>query len=124
MPNNWEHYEYLSLATQKRDGSWVETPVWFSQEGNVIYAFSESKAGKVKRIRNFPGVKITPCTVTGKTLSHSDNAKAEILIEKSTIEVAKASLKTNYGWKMSILDILSRLAGKIDKRSYIKIVIQ
>ncbi len=46
--------EYISLSTQKRDGSTVETPVWFAQDGDKIYVFTEGNAGKVKRLRNFP----------------------------------------------------------------------
>jgi len=42
--------EYISLATQKRDGSFVNTPVWFAQEGerNSYFIFSNKKAGKIK----------------------------------------------------------------------------
>ena len=58
--NNWQNENYLNLSTQKRDGSWVNTPVWFAPEGNKFYLFSEGKAWKVKRIRNFPNVKINP----------------------------------------------------------------
>lgn len=122
--NNWSQYEYLSLASQKRDGSWVETPVWFAGQGDVLYVFSESKAGKVKRIRNYSDIKISPCTVTGKKLSSADMATAEILVNPVDIEQAKSSLKSSYGWKMSILNMLSTFAGKINKRSFIKITLQ
>ena len=58
MANSWSEFEYLSLSTQKRDGSWVDTPVWFAKNNDDFYLFSEGKAGKVKRIRNFSDVKI------------------------------------------------------------------
>ena len=44
--------KYINLGTQKRDGSFVNTPVWFAQEGekNNYFIFSNNKAGKIKRI--------------------------------------------------------------------------
>ncbi|MFP6629399.1 MAG: pyridoxamine 5'-phosphate oxidase family protein, partial [Myxococcota bacterium] len=42
---------YVSLATFRRDGREVRTPVWVARDGEHLYIFSEAKAGKVKRIR-------------------------------------------------------------------------
>ena len=80
--NNWQRKSYLSLATQKRDGTFINTPVWFANNTpnkKVFYLFSESKAWKVKRIRNFSGVKLCPCTVTGKLTGEWQIGHAEIL---------------------------------------------
>ena len=120
--NDWQQYQYLSLGTQKRDGSWVNTPVWFALNGeNTVYCFSESKAGKVKRLRNFSAVKINPCTVTGKLLGQWQEACAEVLISAEDEKAAQKSLLASYGWQMRGLNVLSALAGKINKRSYIRI---
>ena len=58
MISNRENY--INLSTRKRDGSFVNTPVWFAQEGetNNYYVYSLNNVGKVKRIRNFPEVKV------------------------------------------------------------------
>ena len=58
MISNRENY--INLSTRKRDGSFVNTPVWFAQEGdtNNHYVYSLKNVGKVKRIRNFPEVKV------------------------------------------------------------------
>ena len=50
--NDWLAASYLNLSTRKKDGSRVETPVWFALENGVIYLFSEGKAGKVRLIDN------------------------------------------------------------------------
>ena len=45
--------QYINLSTRKRDGSFVDTPVWFAQEGetNNYYVFSMKNAGKIKKLR-------------------------------------------------------------------------
>ena len=57
---------YISLATFRRTGDAVETPVWFAREADKLYVFSEARAGKVKRLRNDSRVRVAPCTVSGK----------------------------------------------------------
>ena len=39
---------YISLATFKRDGSEVRTPVWYATRGQRMYVFTESEAWKVR----------------------------------------------------------------------------
>ena len=52
--------KYINLSTQKKDGTFVNTPVWFAQEDNknVFYVFSAGEAGKIKRIKNISSVKV------------------------------------------------------------------
>ena len=42
---------YLNLATFRRSGAAVETPVWFAAHAGRLYVFTEADAGKVKRLR-------------------------------------------------------------------------
>lgn len=121
--NNWFDGNYLSLSTRKRDGSRVDTPVWFAYDGKqCLYCFSESKAGKVKRIVNFEDVKVNPCTVTGKVFGQWQGARAEILTPEQA-KIAQSALLKSYGWQMRILNIFSSLVGKINKRAYIKVTL-
>ena len=125
MSNDWHSTEYLLLSTQKRDGTWVDTPVWFAHSefngAPCFYLFSESKAGKVKRIRNFQAVKIQSCTVTGKPTGTFEAANATLLNSKEDAKIAHQALIKQYGWKMRILDIISTIGRKINKRAFIRI---
>ncbi len=63
--------KYLNLETFRKTGLGVRTPVWFAQDVlhsartiTVFYIYSEADAGKVKRIRNDPNVRVAPCTDT------------------------------------------------------------
>lgn len=118
---NWNKEQYLSLSTRKRDGSRVETPVWFAKEGAYVYVFSEGSAWKVKRIRNFSDVLMSPCTVTGRITGGAVAGEAEILSSDSDINNAYGALLRKYGWKLRLIDMGSRLAGKINKRAFIRI---
>lgn len=116
-----DNAQYLSLSTRKRDGSRVETPVWFAQQQSVIFIFSEGDAGKIKRIRNFADVKLSPCTVTGKITGESIDGTAKILTDAKDIQKAHQALVKKYGWQMRLLDMGSALVGKKKKRAFVRI---
>ncbi|MEF2977590.1 hypothetical protein [Subtercola sp. YIM 133946] len=56
----------IILQTQKRDGSWVATPVTPTRSGDVVYVMTDGASGKAKRIRNFPTVRVSAGTNSGK----------------------------------------------------------
>ena len=43
---------YVSLATFRRSGDAVRTPVWMAPADGAHYVFSAGNAGKVKRLKN------------------------------------------------------------------------
>lgn len=64
--------KYLNLETFRKIGVGVRTPVWFAPSGEgstsgrvTFYIYSEADAGKVKRIRNNPKVRVAPCNFRG-----------------------------------------------------------
>src|SRR5262245_14444785 len=59
---------YLTLESVKRDGTPVQTPVWFAEEQGVLYVYTLANAGKVKRIRRNPRIRLAPCTVRGTVI--------------------------------------------------------
>ncbi len=115
--------EYLSLVTFRKSGKEVATPVWAAEEGGCFYVFSEGKAGKVKRLKNSPRARLATCTVSGTVTGDSHQAKATILDSEREIQTAYRVLRKKYGWKMFLLDLGSRIAGKYHKRAFIKLVL-
>ena len=63
---DWAAQKTINLETRKRDGSWVATPVSLAHVGNRLFFRTYSSSGKAKRLRNFPEVRVTPCTFLGK----------------------------------------------------------
>ena len=114
--------KYINLGTQKRNGSFVNTPVWFAQEGekNNYFIFSNNKAGKIKRIRNFPSVKVAVCNYKGDSLGEWYPAKAELIDEPETVNLAFSELRNKYGWQIRIGDFFSKISGRYYKRQIIK----
>lgn len=114
--------QYISLATRRRNGDFVPTPVWFAGHRGAYYVFSAGDAGKVKRLRNFSDARIAPCTVTGKLTDGWVEAEARLLQDPTEIRTALTALQRKYGWQMRLLNILSRLGRRLDRRAYIRVV--
>lgn len=122
MSSEIDKARYILFGTRKRDGSMVDTPVWFAGNNGLYYAFSAGNAGKVKRLRNFPESRLAPSTATGKAVGDSLPARSEIIVDPDEIDHAYKALLKKYGWQMRSLDAISRVSGKINKRAFIKIV--
>lgn len=100
--------KYVNLATYRKNGTAVYTPVWFAEEGDQLYIYSLANAGKVKRIRNNPRIKIAPCDVRGKVKGKWVEAEARI-VEASESEHGHKLLNKKYGMLKSIGDFFSKL---------------
>ena len=115
---------YVSVATWRKNGKEVRTPVWVARSGERLYVFTESKSGKVKRIRNNGRAAVAPCDVRGKLKGDFTPAHARILDDAATIDRAYAALKSKYGWQMWITDTMSKMTGRYDKRAMLEIVLE
>ena len=112
---------YLNLETYRRTGQPVATPVWFVIDGNVIYVYSLADAGKVKRIRINPRVRIAPCDVRGTLKGAWVDATARIVDERDAAS-AQRLLVAKYGWQKRLFDLLRKVRPK--PRAVIAIVTQ
>jgi PPOX class probable F420-dependent enzyme len=86
---------YISLATFRKTGTAVPTPVWFAEEDDKLYVMTNSKLGKVKRIRNNPNVKIAPCGIRGKITGPEFPATARLLPAEQG-ESARRAIRAKY----------------------------
>ena len=100
--------DYFSLATFRRNGNAVPTPVWFAQAGDAFYVFSAPDAGKVKRIRLSSRARVAACDVRGKLLGEWMDAKARLVSDADEIRSAYASLHSKYRLQMLIGDFFSK----------------
>jgi uncharacterized protein len=79
IPAEIHGQRYISLATFRKSGVAVYTPIWFAEEGDKLYFMTNSTMGKCKRIRNNPQVKIAPCTIRGRITGPEFSAAARFL---------------------------------------------
>jgi PPOX class probable F420-dependent enzyme len=115
---------YVSLATFRRDGREVRTPVWIAGGGGHYFVFSEGDAGKVKRIRVNPRVRLAACNVRGVLTSEWLEGRASIARQPEVIRRAYEALHGKYGWQMKLADVLSKLSGRYPKRAILAIVVE
>ena len=100
--------KYLNLESSKRDGTPVQTPVWFAEEQGVLYIYTLANAGKVKRIRRHPRIRIAPCTMRGTVIGPWVEAEATI-VDATTAAHGHALLRHKYGWMKGIGDVFSHI---------------
>lgn len=112
---------YVSLATYRRDGREVCTPVWIAAADGAFYVFSAPAAGKVKRIRLNGRAKLAACTIRGRVTGPWRAATARIVDDPASRARALHGLRAKYGWQMALADGLAKIAGRFEQRSYIEL---
>jgi PPOX class probable F420-dependent enzyme len=112
---------YIALATFRRSGVAVVTPVWFAARDGNLYVFSAGNAGKVKRLRNDPSIRIAACNVRGTVRGVWIEGRARLLDDREQIRRASEALRRKYGWQMWLADFFSRLSGRIEGRAYLEL---
>lgn len=103
--------KYLNLETRRRTGVAVATPVWFARQGRRFYVYSLADAGKVKRIRNDPRVRIAPCDIRGGLEGEWHEARASI-VHGDEESLGHRLLDSKYGWMKKIGNFYRRLTGR------------
>jgi hypothetical protein len=101
--------KYISLETFRRNGQGVRTPVWFAEANGILFVYSEAKAGKVKRIRANPRVRIAECDFWGKVQGNWVDGVGRI-VSGDEEKLGHELLNRKYRWK-AIFNWLSRLRG-------------
>jgi uncharacterized protein len=105
----FDNQRYLNMETYRKTGKPVATPLWFAEENGTLYVYSLATAGKVKRIRNNPKVRITPCDMRGRPKGNWNEAKARLLMDEPGATLADQLLNQKYGWMKKIGDVFSKV---------------
>jgi PPOX class probable F420-dependent enzyme len=108
-------HKYISLETFKKSGEGVKTPVWFAQDGDVLYIYTDAGSWKVKRIRNNPRVRVALCTMRGRVTGPWMDGTAAIIEGDERIK-ADQLLDRKY-----LLKRLFNWARRQDQRTMIRI---
>jgi len=116
-----DRHRYMSLATFRRSGAEVATPVWFAAVDGKLYVVSAGSAGKVKRVRNAGRARVAPCDVRGGLRGAWQDARARVITDAGLIERARAALRAKYGWQVRIFDLVARLTGRAKRRAWLEV---
>lgn len=112
---------YVSLATWRKDGREVRTPVWMAADGDRLYVVSAGEAGKVKRLRANPRARLAACDVRGALHGDWVEAEGRVVTDPATITRAHRALRRKYGWQMWLLDFGAQLSGRARRRAWLEL---
>lgn len=115
IPKEIQGQKYISLATFRKNGIAVSTPVWFAELNDKLYVQTRNDSGKYKRIRNNPNVRIALCNIRGKITGPEHSGKARILPPGESKQ-AQAAVRRKY-W-------MARLPFWSKKNEYLEIEIE
>jgi uncharacterized protein len=113
---------YLLVTTFRRDGTAVPTPVWTVRDGHSLLVWSAAEAGKVKRIRNNPSVRLAPCDMRGKPTGAEVAGTAELLSGAES-RAAQRAVTGRYGIVGRLTALGSRLRRGADGGIGIRITV-
>ena len=116
-----DRHRYVSLATFRRSGAEVATPVWFANVDGLLYVVTAGDSGKAKRLRASSRARVAPCDARGRVEGAWQDATARLVSDAQTIRQAHAALRGKYGWQFRLLDLGARLSGRMKRRGWIEI---
>jgi PPOX class probable F420-dependent enzyme len=117
----FDRQRYMVLATFRRTGAEVRTPVWFVATDGKLYLFTAGESGKVKRLHHSSRARVAASDMRGRVHGEWWDVAARIVTEPRVIERAHAALRAKYGWQVWLGDLFSRLTGRIRRRAWIEI---
>ena len=97
---------YALLRTYRRDGTAVDTPIWFDVHTNSVI-FRTKVGPKTKRLAARPEVELTPCDYRGQIPSDAKTfaGRATVLSGTEAAEANRA-LHRRYGWQWNVVPLL------------------
>jgi PPOX class probable F420-dependent enzyme len=114
---------YVSLATFRRSGDEVRTPVWFAcaPGGRSLWVYTNGKSGKVKRIRRDSRARVAACDVRGRVHGDWLGARARLIEGDAAQQPAFEALLAKYGWQMRALRLAAQLGGRWRDRTIVAV---
>ena len=97
---------YAVLRTYRRDGTAVDTPIWFAVEADSV-VFRTKIGPKTKRLAAHPDVELTACDYRGHVRGEAKTVagRATILSGSEAAEANRA-LHRRYGWQWKIVPLI------------------
>src|ERR1700760_1006017 len=97
-----ETARYAQLRTFRRNGSPVDTPIWFQLDGHSL-VFRTKVGPKMRRIAADPRVEIWPCDYRGRYPANPPTVtgRASILSGEAAA-AANGLLHRRYGWQYNL----------------------
>jgi PPOX class probable F420-dependent enzyme len=97
---------YASLRTYRRDGTPVDTPIWFTMDGATL-VFRTKIGPKTNRLTHDPRAELRACDHRGRLTGTETTFRGHATILSGT-EAASAndSLRRRYGWQYNLVPLV------------------
>lgn len=115
---------YLNLATFRRNGTEVRTPVWFAPDPanpRRLFVYTNGKSGKVKRLRRDARSRLAACNVRGTVRGAWVDVRTHVVDGEVAQQPAFAALRAKYGWQMRALELAAQIGGRWKDRTILAI---
>ncbi len=113
---------YVNLATLRKNGREVKTPVWIAPDGERLVVYTNANSGKVKRIRKGANVRLAPCNARGGVRGEWVDAWARMIEDPAERDRALEAVFRKYGWQMQLGRLFATLSGRWSQRAAIEVI--
>jgi PPOX class probable F420-dependent enzyme len=97
---------YAQLRTYRRDGTAVDTPIWFHLQGDTL-VFRTKIGPKTRRLVADPRVELWPCDYRGRYADDPATVSGlASIIDGEAAEAADRILHRRYGWQYNLVPLL------------------
>jgi len=98
---------YALLRSYRRDGTPVDTPIWFALEGRSL-VFRTKVGPKTRRLVAQPAVELTPCDYKGRVREHAATVSGRAtILSGAEAEAANRALHERYGWQWNTIPMVN-----------------
>lgn len=118
--------DFVSLATFRKNGEPVATPVWIAADGEDLVVTTEINTGKVKRLRNDTRVTMQPCSRMGKVEPDAPVVTAVGSLDASAAGTASAdaALRAKYGVQFRLILGFERLVRRLQRKPGQRVIVR
>lgn len=97
---------YALLRSFRRDGTPVDTPIWFALDGNALL-FRTKLGPKTKRLATRPDVELRACDYKGRVSPGATTLTGRAtILSGADAEEANRILHERYGWQWNIVPLI------------------
>jgi PPOX class probable F420-dependent enzyme len=97
---------YALLRSFRRDGTPVDTPIWFGVDGGAVL-FRTKIGPKTRRLAGRSDVELTPCDYRGRVRPGAATVAGRATILSGTdAERANGLLHRRYGWQWNVVPLI------------------
>lgn len=97
---------YALLRSHRRDGTPVDTPIWFHLTGDTL-VFRTKRGPKTRRLRADPRVELWPCDYRGRVRDGVAAVRGTAtILDGEAAELADRALHDRYGLQWNLIPLL------------------